>query len=74
MTEVVKPMFDIVTNWELEADPEELTAIVLDPEALHFWSPSIFMKTKLIERGQTEQVFTRPREVRTEDYVTGRFG
>ncbi len=28
----------------------------------------------LVEFGPTEQVFTRPREKRTEDYVTGRFG
>ncbi len=29
---------------------------------------------KLIEFGETDQVFTRPREKRTEDYVSGRFG
>jgi phosphate transport system ATP-binding protein len=29
---------------------------------------------KLVEFGETEEVFTRPREKRTEDYVTGRFG
>jgi phosphate transport system ATP-binding protein len=29
---------------------------------------------ELIEYGETEQVFTRPKEKRTEDYVTGRFG
>ncbi|MQP66843.1 phosphate ABC transporter ATP-binding protein PstB [Niveispirillum sp. SYP-B3756] len=29
---------------------------------------------ELVEFGDTEQVFTRPRESRTEDYVTGRFG
>ena len=29
---------------------------------------------RLIEFGDTDQVFTRPREKRTEDYVTGRFG
>lgn len=29
---------------------------------------------ELVEFGDTEQVFTRPREHRTEDYVTGRFG
>jgi phosphate transport system ATP-binding protein len=29
---------------------------------------------KLVEYGETQQVFTRPREKRTEDYVTGRFG
>jgi phosphate transport system ATP-binding protein len=29
---------------------------------------------ELVEYGDTTQVFTRPREQRTEDYVTGRFG
>ena len=28
----------------------------------------------LVEFGETDQVFTRPREKRTEDYVSGRFG
>ncbi len=29
---------------------------------------------RLIEFGETSQVFTRPKERRTEDYITGRFG
>jgi phosphate transport system ATP-binding protein len=29
---------------------------------------------ELVEYGSAEQIFTRPREKRTEDYVTGRFG
>ncbi len=28
----------------------------------------------VVEFGETEQVFTRPRDPRTEDYITGRFG
>jgi phosphate transport system ATP-binding protein len=28
----------------------------------------------IIEFGQTEQIFSNPREQRTSDYVTGRFG
>ncbi|HTY82001.1 MAG TPA: phosphate ABC transporter ATP-binding protein, partial [Dehalococcoidales bacterium] len=28
----------------------------------------------LIEYGQTTQVFTNPKDKRTEDYITGRFG
>ena len=28
----------------------------------------------MVEFGETDQVFTRPRESRTEDYVSGRFG
>ncbi|MEZ5545287.1 MAG: phosphate ABC transporter ATP-binding protein PstB [Lysobacteraceae bacterium] len=29
---------------------------------------------ELIERGRTDQIFTRPAQQRTEDYITGRFG
>ena len=29
---------------------------------------------RLVEHGETQQVFTRPKQQRTEDYVTGRFG
>jgi phosphate transport system ATP-binding protein len=33
-----------------------------------------FLLGELVEEGPTERIFTRPRERRTEDYVTGRFG
>jgi phosphate transport system ATP-binding protein len=29
---------------------------------------------KLIEYGETSKLFTKPKEKRTQDYVTGRFG
>ena len=35
---------------------------------------AFFYEGKLIEVGPTNQVFTRPQEKRTEDYVTGKFG
>ena len=35
---------------------------------------AFFYMGELIEVGATEQVFTNPREKRTEDYVTGKFG
>jgi phosphate transport system ATP-binding protein len=35
---------------------------------------AFFYLGELIEFGQTEQIFTRPKLNRTEDYVTGRFG
>jgi phosphate transport system ATP-binding protein len=35
---------------------------------------AFFYMGKLIEYGDTDQIFTRPREQRTEDYITGRFG
>lgn len=33
-----------------------------------------FLQGELIEVGKTDQIFTRPRDTRTEDYITGRFG
>jgi phosphate transport system ATP-binding protein len=35
---------------------------------------AFFFEGRLIEADATEQIFTKPRERRTEDYVTGRFG
>ncbi|HAO00087.1 MAG TPA: phosphate ABC transporter ATP-binding protein [Planctomycetaceae bacterium] len=35
---------------------------------------AFFYEGRLIEAGPTNQVFTRPRQKRTEDYVTGKFG
>lgn len=35
---------------------------------------AFFFQGKLVEFGPTEQIFTRPREKQTEDYVSGKFG
>jgi phosphate transport system ATP-binding protein len=35
---------------------------------------AFFYMGRLIEMGATTQIFTNPREKRTEDYITGRFG
>ena len=35
---------------------------------------AFFFEGKIIEEGATKQVFTRPQEKQTEDYVTGKFG
>ncbi|WP_437227411.1 phosphate ABC transporter ATP-binding protein PstB [Planctomicrobium sp. SH661] len=37
-------------------------------------STAFFLKGSLIEIGDTEQIFTNPREKQTQDYITGRFG
>ena len=37
-------------------------------------STAFFYMGELIEHGSTEQIFTNPKEGRTEDYVTGKFG
>ncbi len=35
---------------------------------------AFFYKGKIVEFGQTSQIFTNPRQKQTEDYITGRFG
>ena len=35
---------------------------------------AFFYLGKLIEYGETQQIFTKPQVKQTEDYVTGRFG
>lgn len=35
---------------------------------------AFFFEGRLIEFGETNQIFTRPKKKKTEDYVTGRFG
>ena len=35
---------------------------------------AFFLLGELIEVGLTEEIFTKPKDKRTEDYITGRFG
>jgi phosphate transport system ATP-binding protein len=35
---------------------------------------AFFHLGKLVETGPTEEIFTNPRDTRTQDYITGRFG
>ena len=35
---------------------------------------AFFYEGQLIETGPTKQIFTKPKEKKTEDYITGRFG
>ena len=35
---------------------------------------AFFLLGELIEKGKTDQIFTDPKDKRTEDYITGRFG
>ncbi|MCL6638066.1 MAG: phosphate ABC transporter ATP-binding protein PstB [Firmicutes bacterium] len=37
-------------------------------------STAFFLNGEMIESGETEEIFTRPVDQRTEDYITGRFG
>jgi phosphate transport system ATP-binding protein len=35
---------------------------------------AFFHLGKIVETGETEVIFTNPRESQTQDYITGRFG
>ena len=35
---------------------------------------AFFLLGELVEAGATEEIFSQPRDKRTEDYITGRFG
>ena len=37
-------------------------------------STAFFLLGELIEYGDTEELFSTPKNKRTEDYITGRFG
>ena len=46
-----KPDFDIVTHWDMEARPEELTDIILDPAIISRWATTVFLACEVVERG-----------------------
>jgi phosphate transport system ATP-binding protein len=35
---------------------------------------AFFLMGEMVESGETDQIFTNPRDQRTEQYITGRFG
>ena len=35
---------------------------------------AFFLLGEIVEFGETEQIFSMPKDKRTEDYITGRFG
>lgn len=37
-------------------------------------STAFFLSGELVEHGETSEIFTNPKDKRTEDYITGRFG
>ncbi len=37
-------------------------------------STAFFLMGELVESGDTERIFSKPSDKRTEDYITGRFG
>lgn len=73
---------DPLSTAKVEASLQELKAeytVVLVPhsvqQAARVADIAVFMLGgELVEAGPGEQIFTRPREARTDDYITGRFG
>ena len=73
---------DPLSTAKVEASLQELKAdytIVLVPHSVQQAArvadvAAFLLNGDLVEVGSGEQVFTRPRQRRTEDYVTGRFG
>jgi phosphate transport system ATP-binding protein len=57
---------------------EQLTIVIvthnLQQAARVSDTTAFFYLGELVEHGETEQIFTNPKESRTEDYVTGKFG
>ena len=54
-------------------------SIVIVTHAMHQASrvsdtTAFFLLGELVESGETREVFTNPRDKRTEDYISGRFG
>ena len=35
---------------------------------------AFFLNGEIVESGKTEEIFYKPKDKRTEDYITGRFG
>ena len=64
---------------DLMSDLKKVTTIVIVTHNMHQAArvsdtTSFFLNGDLVEHGVTDQVFTSPRDERTEAYVTGRFG
>jgi phosphate transport system ATP-binding protein len=73
---------DPISTGKVEATLEELKeryTIVIVPHSIQQAAriadfAAFFLMGELVEYGSGQEVFTNPREQRTEDYITGRFG
>jgi phosphate transport system ATP-binding protein len=64
---------------DLMTDLKKVTTIIIVTHNMHqaarvSGTTSFFLNGDLVEHGVTDQIFTSPRDERTEAYVTGRFG
>ncbi len=69
-------MHDLVTQYTIVIVTHNMqqAARVSDFTAMMMLKDSVSKSGTVIEFGSTNQMFTNPRDKRTEDYVTGRFG
>ncbi|MEA3340469.1 MAG: ATP-binding cassette domain-containing protein, partial [Chloroflexota bacterium] len=73
---------DPISTAKVEASLQELKqryTVVIVPhsvqQAARVADHAVFvLQGELVEEGSGEQLFTKPRDQRTEDYITGRFG
>jgi phosphate transport system ATP-binding protein len=73
---------DPISTVKVEASLQELKqqfTIVLVPHSLQQASrvadwASFFLQGELVEHGKGRELFTNPRDSRTEEYITGRYG
>jgi phosphate transport system ATP-binding protein len=73
---------DPLSTAKVEASLQELKTdytVVLVPHSVQQAArvadfAAFLLGGELVETGAGEELFTRPRQARTEDYVTGRFG
>ncbi|MBO6717769.1 MAG: hypothetical protein JJ913_07430 [Rhizobiaceae bacterium] len=54
MTAAQRTDFDIVTHWDMEAQPEELTDILLDPQIVSKWATTVFLACQVVNRGEAD--------------------
>ncbi len=72
-----EPMEHIVKSYDNELKHEFTIAIVthnMQQAARCADQVAFFFLGELIEVGQAAQMFTAPRQKRTQEYITGRFG
>jgi phosphate transport system ATP-binding protein len=77
-TSALDPIATLKIEELLEELKKEYTVIIvthsMQQAARISDNTSFFLSGKLIEFGETNDIFTKPKDKRTEDYITGRFG
>jgi len=67
-------MRELVRNYTIVVVTHNMQQAARVSDQTVFFSLNEHRQGMLIEAGDTQQIFTNPRDQRTEDYITGRFG